>query len=139
MTKRNLKFVGVDSWDRPVYEDEDGRFWKDINLGKGKPDLFRSSPSDDFDGEPDFPIKGEYVLNNQYKENPHRFDYMMLSKAQNDCETYFLGISNRAKTIDIASVITEMKLLWEKLPEDGKPEWLTWEQILEYERRAGLA
>ena len=132
---RKLEFAGVDSWDRPVYKDEEGRYWKDVNLGKGNPDLHRSSPSNDFEGEPDYRIKGEYILINQYKENPYRFDYMMLDKARNDCETYLLGISNRAKTIDIAYVIAEMKRLWCKLPEDGKPEWLTWEQIMEYEGR----
>ena len=27
-----------------------------------------------------------------------------------------------------------MKKIWQSLPADGKPEWLTWEQILEYEK-----
>lgn len=133
MSEKKLRFIGVDSWGRPVYKDGTGVFWKDVNLGRGEPYLHRSSPSDDFEGEPDFPIKGGYVLVEQYKENPHRFDYMMLSRLKNDCETYFLGISNRAKTIDMLCVIAEMKKLWNKLPDDGKPEWLAWEQILEYE------
>ncbi|WP_263281044.1 LPD11 domain-containing protein [Streptococcus sanguinis] len=28
-----------------------------------------------------------------------------------------------------------MKKLWKKFPEGEKPEWLTWEEILQYERR----
>lgn len=27
----HLKFVGMDSWDRPVYTDDMGTFWKDVN------------------------------------------------------------------------------------------------------------
>ena len=130
--KRYLEFVGVDSWDRPVYEDKNGGFWKDTNLGKGTPYLHRSCPSDDFDGEPDYPINDEYVLISQYKENPHRFSYMMLDKLRLDCKYYF-GHGNRSKKIDIAGIIAEMKEIWNNLPRNGKPEWLTWEQILEYE------
>lgn len=26
-----LKYLGRDSWDRPVYEDGDGVIWKDVN------------------------------------------------------------------------------------------------------------
>ena len=29
--KITLKFLGMDSWDRPVYKDETGKLWKDIN------------------------------------------------------------------------------------------------------------
>ena len=135
---RKLEFDGVDSWDRPVYKDEEGRYWKDVNLGNGSPDLHRSSPSDDFEGEPDYRIKGEYILINQYKENPHRHDYMMLDMMRSRCD-YYLGHGNRnPKNLScdtVAEHITAMKKMWNDLPEDGKPEWLTWEQILEYERR----
>ena len=65
--ERKLKFVGLDSWSRPVYEDKNGRFWKDINLGEGTPSIYKSYPCDEFDGEPDYPIKGEYILINQYR------------------------------------------------------------------------
>ena len=27
-----------------------------------------------------------------------------------------------------------MKELWKELPQDGKPEWLTWDALLEYEK-----
>ncbi len=30
--------------------------------------------------------------------------------------------------------VDRMKELWKEFPEDGKPEWLTWEQILQYEK-----
>ena len=135
---KELTFVGLDRFDRPAYKDENGGFWKDLNFGKGEPDLHRSSPADDIDGEPDYRITGGYTLINQYRENPYRFSYMMLDKLRADCETYFLGISNRSRTIDIAGTIAEMKERWNNLPEDGKPEWLTWEKIMRYEREAEL-
>ena len=112
---KKLEFVGVDSWDRPVYKDEDGRYWKDASLGNGSPDLHLSSPSDDFEGEPDCQIEGEYILINKYKEKPHRFDYMMLDMLRSRCD-YFFGHGNRAKTIDIAYIISEIKKIWCKLP-----------------------
>jgi hypothetical protein len=58
---RTLKFIGVDGWDRPVYQDESGNLWKDINLGDGEISL-HSSVGNEFDGEPDMPIKGEFEI-----------------------------------------------------------------------------
>ena len=58
---KKLKFVGVDGWSRPVYKDEDGQVWKDVNLGEGKPYL-HSSVDNDVDGEPDMPIECEYEI-----------------------------------------------------------------------------
>jgi hypothetical protein len=61
VTMKKLKFIGVDDWDRPVYQDESGKFWKDVNLGSGTPHL-HSSADNEFDGEPDMPITGEYEI-----------------------------------------------------------------------------
>ena len=58
---RKLYFIGVDGWDRPVYRDESGQLWKDVNLGDGEPYL-HSSADNEFDGEPDMPIMGEYEI-----------------------------------------------------------------------------
>jgi len=32
---KKLRFIGIDYWDRPVYRDESGDIWKDVNLRKG--------------------------------------------------------------------------------------------------------
>lgn len=58
---RKLHLVGIDSWSRPVYKDESGKLWKDANLGCGVLDL-HSASSNDFEGEPDMPIEGEYEI-----------------------------------------------------------------------------
>ena len=59
---KKLKLIGIDGWDRPVYQDEDDELWKDINLGSGTPYLHSVAPRGDFDGEPDSPLKGEYEI-----------------------------------------------------------------------------
>ena len=58
---KKLRLIGIDSWSRPVYQDESGRLWKDINLGSGVPSL-HSASSNDFDGEPDMPINDEFEI-----------------------------------------------------------------------------
>nr|WP_279231150.1 LPD11 domain-containing protein [Blautia luti] len=62
---------------------------------------------------------------------------MMLSRLQSDCE-YYLNYGNRCTGrlyyLDEEKQIAAMKKLGKEFPDDGKPEWLTWEQILEYEK-----
>ncbi|RKI44371.1 hypothetical protein D7V86_01495 [bacterium D16-51] len=52
-----LKFVGMDSWDRPAYKDDGGTLWKDVDPRAGiKPNLC-TSVNNEFDGEPDTDMK----------------------------------------------------------------------------------
>lgn len=66
-----------------------------------------------------------------------QFRYMMLDRMRMDCE-YYLGNGNRfAKQLwagDEVHQMAYMKALWNSFPEDGKPEWLPYEKILEYEK-----
>jgi len=68
----------------------------------------------------------------------NKFDYMMLDRLRSDNE-YYLGNGNRnPKNLWAGSVdgqIEEMKKLWNQLPKDGKPEWLSMEDIEEYEKK----
>jgi hypothetical protein len=66
---KTLHFVGIDSWDRPVYQDKSGLLWKDVNLGVGEPYL-HSSANNEFDGEPDMPLKGEFEIINEEGKTP---------------------------------------------------------------------
>lgn len=62
MKSVELTFKGMDSWDRPVYVDSNGRIWKDVDPRRGiAPSLF-SSVDDSFDGEPDCPFHGDPVF-----------------------------------------------------------------------------
>lgn len=64
------------------------------------------------------------------------FDYMMLNRLQSDCD-YFLGHGNRSERVlhqgSVDKQIAEMKKIWNSLKE--KPEWLTMEQIEDYENQ----
>lgn len=65
-----------------------------------------------------------------------KFNYMMLSRLQSDCD-YYLGFGNRNPKVLWAGNeedhIAEMKKIYNELPE--KPEWLTMEQIEDYESK----
>ena len=68
----------------------------------------------------------------------NQFRYMLLSRMRMDCD-YFLGngqlYGNHLWAGNVVDQIGYMKALWEGFPEDGKPEWLTMEQILDYEKK----
>jgi len=58
----NIQFIGIDSWDRPVFRSERGVLYKDVNLGKGNMALYTSC-NNKFEGEPDYPINGNVNVN----------------------------------------------------------------------------
>lgn len=65
------------------------------------------------------------------------FRYQLLGRMQSDCE-YYLGYGNRSKNRlwaqDEKEQIKLMKKLWKMFPSTEKPEWLTWNDILKYEK-----
>ena len=67
-----------------------------------------------------------------------KFTYMMLSRLQMDCD-YFLGNGNGYEKHlwagNVDGQIEEMKKLWNSLPESKKPQWLSMEDILDYESK----
>ena len=67
-----------------------------------------------------------------------RFRYMLLDRMRMDCG-YFLGYGYGCEKFlwagNVAGQIGYMKALWNSFPEDGKPEWLTMEQILNYAKQ----
>jgi len=131
-----LNYVCKNDWDMPVYKDQNGKLWLDVNLGKGQLDLCSSS-NNEIDGEPCYSINTEYELVTKYEEDPNRFNYMMLARLRSDCD-YYLGYGHRYKGIvsgkNGIDTIAEMKKLWNDLPSDGKPEWLSMKDIEEYEQ-----
>jgi hypothetical protein len=67
-----------------------------------------------------------------------KFRYMMLSRLKSDCD-YYLGYGNRSSNSlwaeDEKQQIETMKALHNSFNGNEKPEWLTWEQIKDYERQ----
>lgn len=52
-----LTYIGRDGRSRPVYEDENEKLWKDTDCRAGWQGVLHSSYHNDFDGEPDCPMK----------------------------------------------------------------------------------
>jgi hypothetical protein len=135
---RTMEFLDKDDWDRPVYKCvENGVLWKDIALGENdNPELY--SCGNEFDGEPSSPIKTGLVVvyKSKYKENPYRFNYMLLSRSKSDCDNHLTAFtpSCKIKEDNIKPIIEKMKELYNSFPEGEKPEWLTYDAILNYEK-----
>lgn len=133
-----LECIGIDDFSCPTYQDQFGHLWKDLNLGQSEtPDLY-SVTGNEPDGEPIAPIRYEHVFKPKpYQSDKYEFEYMMLGRMRSDCE-YYLGYGNRNNSRlygnDPKQHIDRMKELWKVFPADKKPEWLTWEQLLNYER-----
>lgn len=142
--KIKLEYIGTDSWDRPVYKDENKTLWKDVDPREDLPPNLCTSANNEFDGEPDMPMRVfekykqvqiEFVPERIVQRND-RFRYMLLDRMRSDCD-YYLGFANRnLKHLSSNSIeihIQQMKDLWNSYPDDKKPEWLTYERILKYE------
>lgn len=70
--------------------------------------------------------------------NEDALKYQLLSRMKSDCD-YYLGNGNRYKKHlwagDEADQIESMKVLWNSFKENRKPEWLTMQQIEDYEKQ----
>lgn len=67
-----------------------------------------------------------------------RFRYQLLDRLRQDCNYYFGNGGKNPKNLwaeDELSQIQTMKDIWNSFPVGDKPEWLTWEEILDYEKR----
>lgn len=75
----------------------------------------------------------EWVLKSEPK-----FRYMLLDRMRQDCRYYFGNGNRNPENLcqgDEKAQIEAMKALWNSFPEEDRPEWLTWEDILEFERK----
>lgn len=72
------------------------------------------------------------------KNDRKEFNYMLLDRLRDDCE-YFLNYGNGYEPNlwagDIDSQISEMKKLYNSFADDEKPEWITIEDINNYEKK----
>jgi hypothetical protein len=80
--------------------------------------------------------KREATMQVQPSKPDYSFTYQMLSRLQSDCD-YFLGAGNGHEPHlhqgSVSAQIAEMKRLWNTLPENAKPDWLSMKSILDYE------
>jgi len=143
------RFVDIDGSGNKVSEtiipdkDEVGCYNRYISGSKGSLGEWRNRLSEDEllnhlrKTSPKFEDGGDVDSSNEEKERL-KFNYMMLSRLQSDCD-YYLGYGNRSEknlwADDVDKHIAEMKRLWNGFPEDKKPEWLSMDEILEYEKK----
>lgn len=122
-----LEFIGINSWRCPIYRDQHGHFWTDMNRGGGDPDIYSLS-GDYMDAAPETPINVEYILDEELID--------ALSAIKTTCD-FFLGEGDKNIAIfeEPQDLINTMKEIWDTLPKTARPEWLTWEQIQEYEKQ----
>ncbi|MBO5319038.1 MAG: hypothetical protein J6B01_04420 [Ruminococcus sp.] len=67
-----------------------------------------------------------------------KFRYQLLDRMRQDCEYYIRNDFKTGNCLwagDQIRQIEVMKIIWSSFPDNDKPEWLTWEEILEFERK----
>lgn len=115
----------------------------EVRYAKNKPNRTgylgkRSFDDGGFMTDPNFGDFQNQVYAEKGAKVDNQFNYMMLSRLQMDCD-YYLGHGNRNEKVlwagNVDDHIAEMKKLWNNLPKNGKPEWLTMEDILDYEKK----
>ena len=136
-----MEFIGVDNGNNDVYKCvetgilyKDGKQWRNL-----KPELYSCGNS--FDGECGFPIDSNLEINfigvPIRPTEQERFNYQLLDRLRSDC-VYYLGYGNRNEKHLWAGneqeQINKMKELYNSFSDDKKPEWLTYEQILQFEK-----
>ena len=74
-----LKFIGIDDFACPTYQDQYGHFGKDLNLGNSEnPDLY-SVTVNGMDGEPLSPIQQEHTFDPKpFRRSLYEFQYMIV-------------------------------------------------------------
>jgi hypothetical protein len=78
------------------------------------------------------------MTNQEILQSAPEFRYSLLDRMKQDC-LYFLGNGNRQSKYLWAGNVTEqiefMKALWDSFPADGKPEWLSQEDIAHFQEQ----
>jgi hypothetical protein len=101
-------------------------------------DVYCGGFSDRDEFIPGDPVVSEEVDTSVPRKNDNTFNYKLLSRLATDCD-YFLGAGNRSEKHlwagNVADQISKMKELWNSFPEDAKPEWLSMEDIEDYEQK----
>ncbi len=142
MNKLILEYPGMrDFSDNKIYKDAEDTYFSKNDYG----DIIYIGK--DIDNNPYGSIKNidKYkdlevvtVGDENLPTEAERFNYMMLDRLRMDCD-WNLGsgkiYGQRIWADTMAEHIAEMKRLYNSFTDDKKPEWLAWEQILEYEKK----
>ena len=70
-----------------------------------------------------------------------KFRYMMLSRMKQDCD-YYLGNGNRSTNHlwagNEVDQIANMIAIWNTFEPEDSPEWLTWDELMDYAQKMGV-
>ena len=139
---KTMEYIGEDNFSMLVFRCiENDTLYKGEIIGDEKQPQELYSCGNEIDGDPCYPINKDIEINfigiPEQPTKADKFNYMLLSRLQSDCD-YYLGNGNRyAKHLwagDEQKQIDEMKKLYNNFKDDKKPEWLAYDKILEYEK-----
>lgn len=139
---KTMEYIGEDNFSMLVFRClENNTLYKGETIGDEKQPQELYSCGNEIDGDPGYPIDKDIEINfigiPEQPTKEEKFNYMLLSRLQSDCD-YYLGYGNRyAKHLwaeDEQKQIDKMKELYNSFSDDAKPEWLTMDQINEYEK-----
>ena len=153
-TTKQITRISKNHFGNIIYKDEQCNIYIGINCkDSNNPDLHYSS-NNQIDGEPDRRVDFDFNIINPFtlselKQTNFTFEYMMLSRLQDEVIAYIgkTGDVNEDKWDcryrnkralyggTIKDHISYMKELYSKIPNDIKPEWLSMNDILEYENK----
>ena len=83
-------------------------------------------------------VAGRELMGMNFRTKDKTFRYQLLGRLQQDAE-YYLGHGNRSPkhlwSGDEESHIKDMKALYKTFKRDERPEWISWRDILMYEKQ----
>ena len=138
MQKLTLTYIGPADFGGDIYQDHTGRYYQDIESNPKNPSFYTMAGG--IDGEPDAYIGDsvtiELINPPQHPTRAEKHNYIMLSRLQSDCK-YFLGNGGRNELRlwagNVPDQIEEMLKIYNWFDDDKKPEWITLEEIYNYE------
>ena len=79
--KKTLTFIGRDRWRYPVYEDEEGHLWKDIDCREGYEDVLYDVEGGEIEGDPDMPMDRniECIFVPERIKDPHDTEPLLIT------------------------------------------------------------
>lgn len=151
MDKIELRYKGMAGMgnDVPIYIDQNDKYWGNLNRNEeGKPELHEYDISmEDYDNwkevlankpriEEVYPGIEIKIISDFERNETLRFNYMLLDRLRQNCK-YYLGFRYRSKNClwagDEVEQIKTMKELYNSFPDDKKPQWITMDEIEQYE------
>ena len=83
-------------------------------------------------------MTNEHDIKDWIQTRDSKFCYQLLDRMRQDCEYYIRNDFKTGNCLwagDQKRQIEIMKFIWSSFSDNDKPEWLSWEEILEFEKK----